>query len=1030
MAEETRLVRVEERLRIKIGEAKNLQSRSHGSPGTRDVYCALSLDQEEIFRTTTIERTLDPFFGEEFQFEVPRKFRYLGIYVYDRDRHLKQDKILGKVAIKREDLATYHNKEHWFPLRPVDADSEVQGKAHLELSLQPQVGHVQPKLTVRVIECSELTIKNGGCDPFATVTVIYSNGKQISKRTKGKKKTASPHFNETFTFEPELTESKDKDVSHYSIDGGEVGEVVVGLWHASGMGEQPAFLGEVRVTLRGLQKQPTSTTTAWYFLQPRAAKHRPTKISSNSTPPGTVPGLGSLRLKIHYTADHVFPSEMYDRLRSLLLQSVNIQPITSSAVYILGEIVASKMEAAQPLVQVLVHHGQLVSVMKALASHEISKLTDPTTIFRGNTLVSKMMDEGMRLAGLHYLHSTLRPAMEQVFLERKPCEIDPTRVKDANTIQTNLANLKEYVERVFTAITTSGVRCPPLMCAMFWCLRELAATHFPKNKEVRYSVISGFIFLRFFAPAILGPRLFDITTEQIDSQTNRTLTLISKTIQSLGNLVSCRGGAGSVCKEEYMECVYREFYTDKHIQAVKQFLELISTSSGSGATKQRPTASQEQPVVLKEGVMIKRAQGRKRFGRKNFKQRYFRLTTQDLTYSKTKGKEPLCRIPLEEILAVERLHEDSFKMKNMFQIVQPQRALYVQAGNCVEEKEWIDILTKICQTNSNRLEKYHPSAYINGHWLCCRAVAEIAPGCSEVSPGVEAGLRIVLDPDRDLQRIHSLIFTNMPRLETLMSACECQAVYGASEMCVLPGGGSPIEDVPSCFKTLTALRDAAIALEREHRAYFRRLARDTKYGSKQAPIGDDNYLHLAARAGFDGQLTKRTYETDSLNRRCGESERFYDNSLSRRIEEQRFEESLRKCLDSDSINRRYENDGHLGRRHESNTDTIRSIQNDLKRFDNSLNNTLRSETSEWNGNENLENQRRHNHHHRLNHHHHNNHDNSGLFGSDGINMSSTLSRKLSNYDNTRKLDEGTLTRRIRDDASDISSNSMSGRGNH
>ncbi|KYM80172.1 Ras GTPase-activating protein 3 [Atta colombica] len=845
-----------------------------------------------------MERTLNPFFGEEFQFEVPRKFRYLGIYVYDRDRHLKQDKILGKVAIKREDLATYHNKEHWFPLKPVDADSEVQGKAHLELSI------IFDYMYCRIIECSELTIKNGSCDPFATVTVIYSNGKQISKRTKVKKKTASPRFNETFVFEPELTETRDKDVSHYSIEGAEVGEVVVGLWHASpGMGEQPVFLGEIRVTLKGLQKQPTSTTTAWYFLQPRAAKHRPSKISSNSTPPGTLPGLGSLRLKIHYVADHVFSSEMYDRLKSLLLQSVNIQPITSSAVYILGEIVASKMEAAQPLVRVLVHHGQLVSVMRALASHEISKLTDPTTIFRGNTLVSKMMDEGMRLAGLHYLHSTLRPAMEQVFLEKKPCEIDPSRVKDGNTIETNLTNLKEYVERVFMAITTSGVRCPPLMCEMFWCLRELAATHFPKNKEVRYSVISGFIFLRFFAPAILGPRLFDITTEQIDSQTNRTLTLISKTIQSLGNLVSCRGGAGSVCKEEYMECVYREFYTERHIQAVKQFLELISTSSNSsGITKQRPMVLQEQPVVLKEGVMIKRAQGRKRFGRKNFKQRYFRLTTHDLTYSKTKGKEPLCKIPLEEILAVERLHEDSFKMKNMFQIIQPQRALYVQAGNCVEEKEWIDILTKICQTNSNRLEKYHPSAYINGHWLCCRAVAEVAPGCSQVSPGVEAGLRMVLDPDRDLQRIHSLIFTNMPRLETLMNACECQAVYGASDMCVIPDGGSPIEDVPSCFKTLNALREAAYALQREHRAYFRKLARDTKYGSKQAPIGDDNYLHLASRAGFDNQFTKRMFESDGLNQRSIDTEH-YDTGFSRKmVENQRYDETLRKRLDSDSIN--------------------------------------------------------------------------------------------------------------------------------
>lgn len=115
---------------------------------------------------------------------------------------------------------------------------------------------------------------------------------------------------------------------------------------------------------------------------------------------------------------------------------------------------------------------------------------------------------------------------------------------------------------------------------------------------------------------------------------------------------------------------------------------------------------------------MKRAQGRKRFGRKNFKQRYFRLTTQDLSYSKAKGKEPLCCIPLSQILAVERLNEDSFKMKNMFQIIQSERRmLYVQANNCVEEKEWIDILTKICQTNTNRLERFHPSAFINGKWL-------------------------------------------------------------------------------------------------------------------------------------------------------------------------------------------------------------------------------------------------------------------------------------------------------------------------
>lgn len=35
--------------------------------------------------------------------------------------------------------------------------------------------------------------------------------------------------------------------------------------------------------------------------------------------------LGSLRLKISYTSDHVFPPEYYDELRELLLQSPDIE---------------------------------------------------------------------------------------------------------------------------------------------------------------------------------------------------------------------------------------------------------------------------------------------------------------------------------------------------------------------------------------------------------------------------------------------------------------------------------------------------------------------------------------------------------------------------------------------------------------------------------------------------------------------------------------------------------------------------------
>lgn len=67
--------------------------------------------------------------------------------------------------------------------------------------------------------------------------------------------------------------------------------------------------------------------------------------------------------------------------------------------------------------------------------------------------------------------------------------------------------------------------------------------------------------------------------------------------------------------------------------------------------------------------MTKRSQGRKIFGRCHFNQRYFRLTTQSLSYAKSKGKRAICDIPLSEILAVERLNERSFKMQNIFQVI-------------------------------------------------------------------------------------------------------------------------------------------------------------------------------------------------------------------------------------------------------------------------------------------------------------------------------------------------------------------------
>ncbi|XP_034637444.1 ras GTPase-activating protein 2-like [Trachemys scripta elegans] len=143
-------VRVLQNLRGKICEAKNLVPYS-GPNKMRDCFCTINLDQEEVFRTQVVEKSLSPFFGEEFYFEIPRTFQCLSFYIYDKSV-LQRDLRIGKVAIKKEDLCKYTSKETWFLLQPVDSNSEVQGKVHLELKLNELItdnGSVCQQLVVQ-----------------------------------------------------------------------------------------------------------------------------------------------------------------------------------------------------------------------------------------------------------------------------------------------------------------------------------------------------------------------------------------------------------------------------------------------------------------------------------------------------------------------------------------------------------------------------------------------------------------------------------------------------------------------------------------------------------------------------------------------------------------------------------------------------------------------------------------------------------------------------------------------------------------
>lgn len=94
-----------------------------------------------------------------------------------------------------KNLCVVCDSEHIINLMSIDIFF-VQGKIHIQI----EFGENRGTLGVRLNEACELAITNGNCDPFADVTVRYTNEKTETQRTKVKKKTNSPVFDDAFKF--------------------------------------------------------------------------------------------------------------------------------------------------------------------------------------------------------------------------------------------------------------------------------------------------------------------------------------------------------------------------------------------------------------------------------------------------------------------------------------------------------------------------------------------------------------------------------------------------------------------------------------------------------------------------------------------------------------------------------------------------------------------------------------------------------------------------------------------------------------
>ncbi|KAJ3124244.1 hypothetical protein HK098_001306 [Nowakowskiella sp. JEL0407] len=293
--------------------------------------------------------------------------------------------------------------------------------------------------------------------------------------------------------------------------------------------------------------------------------------------------IGNIRLAVKLKNELKLPPDVSSRFLAIALDP------SLTAVKVMNSLISQQREAfAGLVVNILIAHNRHIDGLKELLTHEIQLTENENIIFRESTVATKALDQFMKIAGREYLTSILGPIIKSIYKSQDDCEVDPLRLSSDNKeqVKRQWKNLFTHVVSIWDAISSSFDKCPRELVELFSHIKNIVSKKFPANPQVKYCAISGFIFLRFFCPAILSPKLFYLMNEHPDPNTARTLTLIAKILQNLANLTTFGN------KEPYM--VNSNSFIEENIPMMTKFIDKISTVESTKSASSSPLRSYQK----------------------------------------------------------------------------------------------------------------------------------------------------------------------------------------------------------------------------------------------------------------------------------------------------------------------------------------------------------------------------------------------------------------------------------------------------
>ncbi|XP_050358352.1 neurofibromin-like isoform X2 [Nymphalis io] len=280
-----------------------------------------------------------------------------------------------------------------------------------------------------------------------------------------------------------------------------------------------------------------------------------------------------------FTADTLAETVLADRFEQLvqLVTMISVKgelPIAMALASVVGS--AQMDELARVLVSLFDAKHLLAPLLWNIFYREVEvcAVSDcMQTLFRGNSLGSKIMAFCFKIYGYGYLQSLLEPLITAL-LDQADCnaslsfEVDPARLDPTHDIEINRNNLRNLTHEVFERIIGSADKFPSQLRSMCHCLYQVLSKRFVQFPQTSVGAVGTVLFLRYINPAIVSPQEMGIVKKPIPPHIKRGLMLMSKILQNIANHME-------FSKEQHM-LPFNDFLREHFEAGRKFFIEIAS----------------------------------------------------------------------------------------------------------------------------------------------------------------------------------------------------------------------------------------------------------------------------------------------------------------------------------------------------------------------------------------------------------------------------------------------------------------------